>query len=142
MGAEFLEGADERLDVGVGEVAGEVLFDPVSVVAAGLLHRGAALAGEDDEDRAAVVFGPDAADETSFFHPVDDASEAALAVEDPLGQLVHSQPVRCLLEVNEDVVPAQRDAGVAPELVVEYVDERERTLEVEAPGAQPFRRKT
>ena len=49
MGAEFLEGADERLDVGVGEVAGEVLFDPVPVVAAGLFHRGAALAGEDDE---------------------------------------------------------------------------------------------
>jgi hypothetical protein len=50
VGAEFLEGAGERFDVGVGELVGEMLFDPVPVVAAGSLHRGAALVGEDDED--------------------------------------------------------------------------------------------
>ena len=48
VGAEFLECASECLDVGVGEVAGEVLFDRVSVVAARLLHRGMAFVGEDD----------------------------------------------------------------------------------------------
>ena len=98
----------------------------------------AALVGEDDEDRAAVVLGADAADEAGLFHSVDDAGEAALAVEDPLGELVHAQAVGCLLEVDEDVVPAQRDPGVALELGVEHVDERERALEVEAPGAQPL----
>jgi hypothetical protein len=50
VGAEFLECAGERFDVAVGEVAGEVLLDRVSVVAAGLLHRGPAVVGEDDED--------------------------------------------------------------------------------------------
>jgi hypothetical protein len=50
VGTEFLERAGERLDIGVGEVAGEVPFDRVPVVAAGLLHRVAAVVGEDDED--------------------------------------------------------------------------------------------
>ena len=108
------------------------------MVAAGLLHRRAALVGEDDEDRAAVVVGADAADEAGLLESVDDAGEAALAVEDPLGELVHAQAVGCLLEVDEDVVPAQRDAGVALELGVEHVDECERALEVEAPRAQPL----
>ena len=50
MRADLLECARERLDVGVGEVAREVLFDRVSVVAAGLVDHGTALVGEDDED--------------------------------------------------------------------------------------------
>src|SRR5438093_3944838 len=126
VGAEFLEGADERLDVGVGEVAGEVLFDPVPVAAAGLLHRGAALAGEDDEDRAAVVLGAHTLDEAGLFHSVDDAGEAALAVEDSFGELVHAQATGGLLELDEGVVPAQRDPGVALELGVEHLDQCER----------------
>ncbi len=117
-----------------------MLLDRVPVVAAGPLHRVAALIGEDDEDRAAVALRADAADEAALLHPVDDAGEAALAVEDPLGELVHAQAVGCLLEVNQGVVPAQRDSGVALELGVEHVDECERALEVEAPGTQPFGR--
>ena len=35
VGADLLEGPGERLDVGVGKVAGEVLLDPVPVMAAG-----------------------------------------------------------------------------------------------------------
>ena len=138
MGAEFLEGADEGLDVGVGEVAGEVLFDPVPVVAAGLLHRGAALVGEDDEDRAAVVLGAHTLDEAGLFHSVDDAGEAALAVEDSFGELVHPQATGGLLELDEGVVPAHGDSGIALELGVEDVDECQCALEVEAPGAQPL----
>ena len=107
---------------------------PVPVAATRPLHRLAALIGEDDEDRAAVVLGADAADEAGLFHSIDDAGEAALAVEDLLGELVHAQPVGCLLEVDEDVVPAHRQAGVALELAVEHVAERECALEVEAPG--------
>ena len=63
MRADLLERAGERLDVGVVEVAGEVLLDPVAVVPAGALERLAARVGEDDADRAAVVLGPHAADE-------------------------------------------------------------------------------
>jgi len=133
VGADLLERAGERFDVAVSEVAGEVLADRVPVVAARLLHRLAASVGEDDEDRPAVVLGADAADEASLSHPIDDAREAALAVEDPLGKLVHAQTVGCLLEVDEDVVPAQREPCVALELGIEHVVKCERTLEVEAP---------
>src|SRR5436190_10962809 len=138
VGAELFERPGQGLDVGVGEVAREVLFDPVPVVAASPLHRTAALVRQDNEDRAAVVLGTDALDEASFFHSVNDAGEAALAVQDPLGELIHAQPVGSLLEVNEGVVPAQRDPRIALELRVEHVNERERALEVEAPGAQPL----
>ena len=63
VGAEFFECVGERFDVAVAEVLGEVLFDRVAVVAASLLHCRAALVGEDDEDRVAVVFGADSLDE-------------------------------------------------------------------------------
>jgi hypothetical protein len=136
VGADLLERSSERLDVAVGEVAGEVLFDRVPVVSAGLLHRCTALVREDDEDRTAVVLRADAPNETSFFHPVDDPGETALAVQNPLSELVHTHAFGCFLEVDEGVVPAQWDAGVALEFGVEHVDERECALEVEAPGPQ------
>ena len=60
VGADFFEGAGEGLDVGLGEVLGEVAFDSVAVVAAGVFHRLGALVGEDDEDRASVVLGAEA----------------------------------------------------------------------------------
>src|SRR6266566_1616019 len=75
VGADLLERSGDRLDVGVGEVAGEVPFDRVPVVAASLLQGDAALVGEDHEDRAAVVLGADAADEAGLLHPVDDAGQ-------------------------------------------------------------------
>ena len=58
---DFLERAGEGFDVGVGEVAGEVLLDAVVVVAACSVHRLASVVGQHDEDRAAVVLGADAA---------------------------------------------------------------------------------
>ena len=94
MRAELLECAGKRLDVGVAQVLREVAFDRVSVMTARVLHRGPALVSEDDEDRAAVVLGTDTSDEAGRFEPVDDAREAALAVEDPLGELVHAQALR------------------------------------------------
>jgi hypothetical protein len=50
VGIELLEASGERFDVGVGERAGEVLLDPVVVLAAGACHRLAALVGLDHED--------------------------------------------------------------------------------------------
>jgi hypothetical protein len=119
-----------------------VSFDPVPVKAAGAFHRLAALVGEDDQDRAAVVLRANASDKPCFLHPVDDPREAALAVEDSLRQRVHRDAFRRLVELDEDVVPAQRDAGVALELGVEHVEERERALEEEPPGPQPLGRGT
>ena len=50
VGSDLLECAGERFDVGVREVAREVLVDSVAVMAARLLHRLAALVREEDED--------------------------------------------------------------------------------------------
>ena len=91
--------------------------------------------GENDEDRAPVVFGANAQDEPRLFHSVDNAGEAALAVEDPVRERVHRYPFRRLLELDENVVPAQGDPGVAFELGVEHVEQCERAFEVEPPGA-------
>ena len=91
---DLLERAREGLHVCPGKVLGEVAFDSVAVVGAGALECRPAFGGEDDEDRAAVMVGADATDEAYFFHPVDDSGEAALAVEDPVGELVHRNAVR------------------------------------------------
>ncbi len=48
--------------------------------------------------------------------------------------------MRVGFEVDEGVVPAERDARVAFELGVEHVDEGEHALEVEAPRAEALRR--
>ena len=137
----FLERSHEGLDVCIGKVLGEVSFDSVPVVSAGAFERFRTRVGENDEDRASVSLGPDAPDESRLFHPVDDSSEAALAEEDPVGQLVHRHAVRRFLEVDEDVIPALRDAGIPLELRIEDVEEREGAFEEEPPGMQPLGRR-
>jgi hypothetical protein len=108
-----------------------VSFDSVSVVPAGICHRVAASLGENDEYRAPVALRANATDEARLFHPVDDTGETALAVEDSLSERVHRDTFGRFLELDEDVVPAQRDTGLLFELAVEHVQERERALEVE-----------
>ena len=66
--------------------------------------------------------GRSAADESCLFHAVDDTGEAALAVEDPFGELGHRDALGRLLEVDEGVVPAQWDAHGLLEFGVEYVE--------------------
>ena len=114
----------------------EVSLDPVTVVAACALERRGSRVGEDDKDRAAVVFRTDALDETRLFHPVDHSGESALAVKDPVCERVHRDAVGRFLEMNEDVVPALRDAGVSFELGIENVEKRHRALEEQPPAAQ------
>jgi hypothetical protein len=77
MGADLLEPADERLDVGVGELAGEVLFDRVPVVAAGMLH-----VARPSSVRTTRMSGGrprgGRADEADLFHSVDDGDPGAV----------------------------------------------------------------
>ena len=47
-----------------------------------------------------------------------------------------SVPLRCFLEVDENVVPALGDAHDLLELGVEQVEQRKRALEEQSPGAQ------
>ena len=133
MRADLLERPGERLHIGVVEVPREVLLDTVPVMPSGALERGAPGFGEDDADRPAVVRRSHPPDEIGGLHAIDDAGEPALAVEDPLGKLVHPQSVGRIFEMDEGVVPPQRDARVPLELRVEYVGEREDAFEVEPP---------
>jgi hypothetical protein len=55
VSADLVECARERLDVGLGEVAGEVLLDRVSVVEAGLVDLGARGVRKLDLHAAAAV---------------------------------------------------------------------------------------
>ena len=89
MRTHLFERSSERPNVRVRQVLREVSFDSVAVVAAGLFHCLGAFVGEDDEYRAAIMLGAKAMDESFLFHSVDDTGEAALAVEDPLGELGH-----------------------------------------------------
>lgn len=140
MRADFLEGSRERSHVCVREVLSEVSFDSVSVVASRALERRSASLGEYDEDRATIVSRTNAADEARLFHPVNDSGKAALAVENAVGERVHRDAVRRFLEVDEDVVPPLRDAGVSFELRIENVEKCHCALEEEPPAAQPLGR--
>ena len=53
-------------------------------------------------------------------HPVDEAREAAFAVQDPPRELAHRDAVGRFLEVDQDVVPAQREADLVLEFGVEH----------------------
>lgn len=140
MAADLLEGACERLDVGVGEVLGEVPVDSIPVVAAGLVQLFGARVGQNDKDRTPIVRGVDAADEPPLFHSVHDTCEAALAVKDAFRELVHANALGRTLEMDEDVVPALRDAHRLLEFRIEHVQQRQRALEEEAPGVQSLAR--
>lgn len=87
----------------------------------------------DDLDHAAIRGRPSPLDESSLFHAVDHAGQAALTRKDAAGELVHANPVLGLLEMDEDVVPAKRDALFVLELRVKDVDQRECSLEERSP---------
>jgi hypothetical protein len=121
MGLDLVESAGEGLDVGVGEVLGEVPLDSIPVVAAGLAQLFGARVSHNDQDRTPIVRRADASDEPSFLHSVNHMSEAALAVKDPFRELVHANALRRLIEMNEDVVPALRDSHRLLEFRIEQV---------------------
>jgi hypothetical protein len=136
VSADLLECPGERLDVGVGQVTREVLLDRKAMVQARCLQRPTALVREDDQERPPIVLGPLAAHEARLFHAVDHARETTLAVQDSLRELVHAQSPRFVFQVDEEVVPTDRNPGVALHLGVEHVHKRERALEVEAPRSK------
>ena len=138
--ADLLECPGERFDVGVGQVTREVLLDCMAMVPARCLQRPTALVGEDDKDRPPVVLGPLAAHEARVLHAVHNACETTLAVEDSLGELVHAKSARLVLQVDEEVIPTDRNPGVALHLGVEHVEKREGAFEVQPPRSQPLGR--
>jgi hypothetical protein len=127
------EGVEKGGEGAVVEVLGEVLLDSSSVDRACGLKGFRALGRHDDLDRAPVLGRALALHESVLLHAVDDARQAALAREDPAREFVHADRAVRLLEVDEDVVPAQCHPGLRLQLGVEDVDQRVPALEEDAP---------
>jgi hypothetical protein len=76
---------------------------------------------------------PFAAHETGRLHAVDHARQAALAEEDPVCDFGHAEPLGRILEMDQDVVPPERDPSLRLHLGVENVDERQGGLQEDTP---------
>jgi hypothetical protein len=129
--ADLLERVRERCEVALVEVLHEVLVDAAVVHEARGVQRLDAVGGDEDQDDAPVGRRSLAPHEPGLLHAVDDTGQAALARQDPAGELVHRQPGFGVFEFDEHVVPAQRDAALGPQFGVEDVDQRERALQEE-----------
>jgi len=138
VAVDLLQRVGDRCQVAVPEVLGEVLVDAEVVDFAGGLECFDPFGGDEDSYDASIVGRSLSAKQPSLLHPIHDAGEAALAREDPRGEFVHRQPARLVLfgglfEVDEHVVPAQRQSLRGLQLVIDDVDQRHRGLEEDSP---------
>jgi hypothetical protein len=136
-----LERLGQRREALRVEVLHEVLLDAAAVHDTRGAQRLQAVRREVDEHHAAVVGRPLAADEPGLRHSVDDAREAALGHQDAARELVHPQAVLRALEMDERVVPAERDPALLLHLRVEDVDHRAGGLEECPPRRELLRRR-
>lgn len=136
MFADLLQGACERGELALTQVLDVVFLDPAVVHGARVLQCLVALWRYEDLDHAPVLRGPLAADEAGGFHAVDHAGQAALAGQDAIGELGHAQSVGRVLEVDERVIPDERELPFALQLGVENVDERPCRFDEHAPVSQ------
>jgi hypothetical protein len=112
-----------------------VALDAAVVDLARRPQRLAAVRRHPHADHPPVLRGALAADQARLLHAVDHARQAALAEQDPLGDLVHAHAV-VLLEPDEQVVPAEGEAGIGLQLLVEHVEHDTRALDERAPADQ------
>jgi hypothetical protein len=127
------EGVEKRGEGAVVQMLGEVLLDSSSVDQACGLKGFRAFGRHDDLDGAPVLGRALPLHETLLLHAVDDPRQAALARENSAREFVHADRAVRLLEIDEDVVPAQRHPGLRLQLGVEDVDQRVPAFEEDAP---------
>src|SRR5262249_29142022 len=138
----LLECSGERGDVGVRQVAREVVVDAAQVDSRRFAQASRAGARQDGEGAAAVVLTALPFDETGPGHPVDEPGQPAPAEEHPVGEVLHAQPSAGVREADQDVVPGQWELAFRLELGLERADDggvgaHERPPGVEALGADP-----
>ena len=118
MLAHLLERPLQRREVSLVQVLDEVLADAAAMHGACGLQRLEAFGRDEHEDHAPIVRRAVAPNEPFLLHPVDHPGQAALARQDPLGELGHPARAAGLLELDEDVVPAQNTGTETARLVL------------------------
>ena len=131
--ADLFQCCGERCELAWVEVLDEVFLDAPVVHVSRILQCLASLGCDQDLDHAPVLWGPLAADEAFGFHAVDHSGQAALAGQDAIGEFGHAQPVGCVFEVNERVIPDERELAFALQFAIEDVDQRPCRFEKDAP---------
>lgn len=120
----------------LGEVSGEVFFDPGDVDFGRSAEDRLAMVGEFDSDGAAVVWVGNPLEDGSLFEPVDHRGQSCLADRYVSGQIGHSDAGFAGFErVQHDVVGPQVQIGALFQLFVEYGGESPGCLDDGAPGA-------
>jgi hypothetical protein len=136
------QGVEKRGEGGIVQMLGEVLLDSSSVDHACGLKGCCTLGRHHDLDRAPVLARALALHQSGLLHAVDDTRQAALAREDPAREFVHADRAFRLLEIDEDVVPAQSHPGLSLQLGVEDVDQRVPAFEEDTPDRALLGRRT
>ena len=131
--ADLLQRCCERGELAWVQVLHEVLLDAAMVHGPRVPERLASRWRDQDLDHAPILWWSLATDEAVGFHAVDHAGQAALAGQDAIGELGHAQPVGRVLEVDERVIPDQREVALALQLGIEDVDQRARRFDEDAP---------
>jgi hypothetical protein len=131
--ADLLQRRRERRELARVQVLQEVLLDAAMVHGPRISERLVSCWRDQDLDHAPILWWSLTKDEAVGFHAVDHPGEAALTGQDAIGELGHAQPVGCVLEMNERVVPDQRDAAFGLQLGIEDVDQGERAFNENAP---------
>ena len=134
--ADLLHDLLQAGEVAPAEELGEVAADAVAVDGPRVFERREPLGRRPDEHDPPVVGRALAPHQAGLLHAVDHAREAAPARQDPRRDLVHRHAAARLLELDEDVVPAERELARCLELGVEDVRQRECALEEDAPRHQ------
>src|SRR5437764_9712207 len=118
-------------------MAGEVLLDAAQVCRRRLAQRGQAVVGEHRFRPASVVRTLLARHEAGCLHAVDEPGETAAADEHRLGELAHPPASARRVELDEHVVPGQRQPVRRLQLVLEHVDQRGVRDEEPPPSLDP-----
>ena len=112
MVADVFEYVCERGEFTPVQVLDEVFLDAAPVYGSGCAQSLESCGGDQDFDDAAVVGWALAPYEPCLLHAVDHPGQPALTEQDPPRELVHAQAVFCLFEVDERVVPTERDPAL------------------------------
>ena len=78
-----------------------------------------------------------ALDQPDALHPIDLTREAAAGEHEPRREILHAETAASFAELEEDVVPRERQSSLVGELVFEVIDDAGVDLEEAAPNLYP-----
>ncbi len=137
-GQHPLQGRGDRLRLGVGQVAGEVLLDPGQVARGGGAQPIPPGRGEHGEDRALVLRVAFAHHQAGPGQVVDHPAHPLPTEHHPRSQLAHPQPaLRRRVQLQQHVVPGQRQLVCCGQLPLQRRDQCRMHAQQRRPGRDP-----